>query len=161
MMVLGIDPGSRKTGYGLVERRGSALRVVAHGTLVLGDDALEQRLMRLHAGLCEVVTRFGPNAAAVEDIFQARNARSSLRLGHARGVAFLALAQHGLAIHEYAPAMVKRAVTTSGRADKGQIRRMVALILGLDELPSEDAADALAVAVCHAQHAHLMRQPAL
>jgi crossover junction endodeoxyribonuclease RuvC len=155
MRVLGIDPGSRRTGFAVVEREGSRLRPLAWGTIMLGDVALPARLQRLYEALSAVVREHGPTSVAVEGIFHAKNAGSALKLGHARGVALLVASLHHLEVHEYAPAVVKRAVTSSGRAEKAQVQKMVCLLLGLAETPEVDAADALAVALCHAQTARL------
>jgi crossover junction endodeoxyribonuclease RuvC len=148
--VLGIDPGSRFTGYGIVERDGNRVRHVDNGVVVLKPrDPLEKRLVVLHRELAALIEKYKPDAAAFERIFFSRNAQSALVLGHARGVAVLAAAERGLPVAEYAPAEVKRAVATSGRADKHQVQQMVRLILGLPEVAQEDASDALAVAICH------------
>jgi crossover junction endodeoxyribonuclease RuvC len=155
MRVLGIDPGSRRTGFAVVEREGSRLRPLAWGTIALGDGALPDRLRTLYLAIEALVAEHGPTTVAVEGIFHAKNAGSALKLGHARGVALLVASLHELEVHEYAPAVVKRAVTSSGRADKTQVQYMVRLLLGLAETPEEDAADALAVAICHAQAARL------
>lgn len=157
MRVLGIDPGSRRTGFAVIEREGSSLRTIAHGTITLGDGAMPGRLERLYQALREIVAAHAPATVAVEGIFHAKNAGSALKLGHARGVALLVAALHGLEVFEYAPSVVKRAVTSSGRAEKGQVQRMVCLLLGLAETPEPDAADALAVAICHAQTTRLMK----
>jgi len=153
LRVLGVDPGSRKTGYGLVERDGSRIRHIDNGVIVLpGKAPLAERLAIIHERLTEVVDTYRPDVAAFEKIFFAKNARSALVLGHARGAAMLAASQHALPVHEYAPSEVKQAVSTSGRADKNQVAMMVKLILGLSEPAQEDASDALAVAICHCNH---------
>lgn len=153
--VLGIDPGSRRTGFAVVERTGSSFRAVVHGTIQLGDGAMPGRLHTLYDTMRELVAEHAPSTMAIEGIFHAKNAGSALKLGHARGVALLVAALHDIEVFEYAPAVVKRAVTSSGRAEKGQVQRMVVLLLGLDATPDSDAADALAVALCHAQTARL------
>ena len=153
MIVLGIDPGSRRSGYGLVEQDGSRLRHVDNGVFVLptrGD--FSARLLELNTRLEEILERYRPDVSAFESIFFSRNPQSALKLGHARGVAMLAVTKAGLAVHEYSPAEVKRAVAASGRADKRQVAEMVRVILGLPEVAQEDASDALAVAICHANH---------
>lgn len=151
--VLGIDPGSRLCGWGVVERDGARLRHVDNGVVVLTDPApLAERLDRLWAALAEVIARHDPGQAAIETVFTQRNPRSALVLGHARGVALAALAHAGLAVHEYTPQQVKKAATGTGRADKAQVQQMVTLRLELPEPPQADAADAVAVALCHAQH---------
>ena len=155
MRVLGIDPGSRRTGFAVVEREGSRLRALAWGTIALGDGPMPERLRTLYEAMGALVAEHRPSTVAVEGIFHAKNAGSALKLGHARGVALLVASLNGLEVHEYAPAVVKRAVTSSGRAEKAQVQKMVCLLLGLLETPETDAADALAVAICHAQTARL------
>ncbi len=151
--VLGIDPGTRLCGWGVVARVGARLEHVDNGVVVLDPKAaLADRLARLLEALEGVLGVYRPDAAACESVFHNRNARAALTLGHARGVALAALARSGLAVSEYTPQQVKKAVTGSGRADKAQIQQMVALRLALPEPPQADAADAVAVALCHAQH---------
>lgn len=152
--VLGIDPGSRLTGYGVVERDGSRLRHVDNGVVVLNAKApLEERLVVLHAELSKLLALHRPDVAAFERVFFSKNAQSALVLGQARGVALFAAASVGLPVFEYAPAEVKRSISTSGRADKHQVQQMVRFILGLPEPAQEDASDALAVAICHCNRA--------
>ena len=151
--VLGIDPGSRITGYGVVEKQGNRLIHVAHGTIVAytKEATFAERLVRIHDGLAEVISLHEPEAAAVEGIFHYKNALSALKLGHARGVALLACCQAALPVHEYKPTQIKQALVGTGRADKQQVQEMVSLLLGIAEPDSLDASDALAVAMCHAQ----------
>lgn len=154
LIIIGIDPGSRRCGWGVVH--------VANGKVLHGDNGvisvperqpLAQRLRRVYAGLIEVIGAHRPTHAAIEQIFVGHgNARSALALGHARGVALLALAQADLDPQAYSAQQVKKAAAGTGKADKAQVQRMVALRLGLPEVPQEDAADAVAVALCHAQH---------
>jgi crossover junction endodeoxyribonuclease RuvC len=149
--VLGIDPGSRYLGFGVVERRGAQYTHVGHGVVRADPKApLADRLSQIFRGLSEAVATYAPDVVAVEGVFHHKNARSALILGHARGVALLIAAQSGLAVHEYAPARVKRAVGASGNAGKQAVARMVGTLLKL-ELDAErsDAWDALAVALCH------------
>ena len=151
MKVFGIDPGSERTGYGCVESDGSRHRLVACGAIVssprLGFPA---QLLRIHQHLAALLAEHRPEAVAVESVFFAASVRSALKLGHARGVALLAAAEGGYAIAEYTPAEIKRAVVGYGRAEKHQVGEMVKLMLGLAEVPEpHDAADALAVAICH------------
>ena len=151
--ILGIDPGTRLCGWGLVDVTGGKLQHVDNGVFVLGDTTpLAERLGLLLSGLEELFAKYEPNQAAVEGIFQHRNARSALILGHARGVALASIARSGVPVHEYSPQQVKKAVTGSGRASKEQVQQMVGRRLGLEETPQEDAADAVAVALCHGQH---------
>jgi crossover junction endodeoxyribonuclease RuvC len=147
----GIDPGSDHTGYGCVETSGGRHRLVVCGSISAPARAtFPEKLRHIHAGLAALLARHRPDCVAVESIFHARNVRSALKLGHARGVALLAASEAGLPVVEYAPAEIKRAVVGYGRADKPQIQQMVRLLLGLDSTPSpHDVADALAVAICH------------
>jgi crossover junction endodeoxyribonuclease RuvC len=149
--VFGIDPGSERTGYGCVETDGRVARLVTCGAVAARPaDTFPQRLERIHRELTAALRRCRPDCVAVETLFHAVNVRSALKLGHARGVAVLAAVEAGCAVVEYTPAEVKRAVVGYGRADKQQIQQMVRLLLGLQEPPSpHDAADALAVAICH------------
>lgn len=150
MRVLGVDPGSRFMGYGVVEERRGQLVHLGHGVIKVDPDApLHQRLMVLHMELSAVLKKYRPESVAVEGVFTFRNARSALVLGHARGVALLAAAQAGLPVHEYAPARVKRSVGASGASAKDAIARMVCSLLKLDVIERADASDALAVAICH------------
>jgi len=152
--VLGIDPGSRVVGWGVVERRGSGLCHVGHGILRLdGSAPLELRLVELFARLTETLARHAPAAVAVEGVFTFRNARSALVLGHARGVALLVAARAGVPVFEYAPAMVKRSVGAGGGGTKEAVSRAVTAFLRLSDVPRADATDALAVAVCHLHRA--------
>lgn len=150
MIVVGIDPGTIRTGYGVVRKDGSRLLRLGSGAIRLDEKApLEQRLIPLQEQLDELLAIHGPDEAAVEDLFFAKNAMSALKLGHARGVVLLTLARRGLPITSYAPALVKRSIVGRGQASKGQVQKVVQAILGLAELPGEDEADALAIAVCH------------
>jgi crossover junction endodeoxyribonuclease RuvC len=149
MRVLGIDPGTVRTGWGVVERNGSKLVGIEAGVIGAREgEALERRLLAIHEGLTEVIARHHPTAVAVEDIFFAKHANAALKLGHARGVALLAAAKAGLDVHAYPPATVKRALVGRGAADKEQIARLVSTLLGMRDLPV-DASDALAVAITH------------
>ena len=148
MRILGIDPGSRNTGFAVIERIGSKNTPLAYGTISLGAGPFEGRLLRLYEEMTRIIEEQKPSHVAVEGVFLAKHAGSALKLGHARGVVLLVAALHGLPIHEYAPRAVKLAVTSSGRAEKGQVQRMVKMLLKLPEEPKADAADALAVALC-------------
>jgi crossover junction endodeoxyribonuclease RuvC len=151
--IIGIDPGLRRTGWGVVECLGSRLSFVAAGTVCPSDAApLAERLRVIHAGLTRVLEEFRPLEAAVEATFVNRDAAATLKLGQARGIAMLVPAQAGLAVAEYAPNAVKKAVVGAGHAEKAQIRMMVAVLLPRAEFDSDDSADALAVAICHAHH---------
>lgn len=152
MRVLGIDPGSRRTGWGVVELQGTRLRQIASGTIAVPEKlALEKRLRAIHEALERVIAAHGPEAVAVEEIFFAKYPNAALKLGHARGVAMLVAAQSDIEVHEYPPATVKRTVAGRGAADKVQVARLVSALLGLKKPPEEDAADALAVAITHIQ----------
>jgi len=151
--VLGIDPGSRLCGWGVIDVDGVQTRHVDNGVLVLDEGApLERRLVTLFTLLTQVVAAHKPTTAAIEGVFQHRNARSALILGHARGVALVVIARADLPVAEYTPQQIKKAATGTGRADKAQIQQVVARRLDLPESPQADAADALAVALCHAQN---------
>jgi crossover junction endodeoxyribonuclease RuvC len=148
--VLGIDPGSRITGYGVVDVQGSRLSFVACGTIRTNQKyPFAHRLNEIFEGINEVIQIHDPAVAAVEDVFLASNPRSALKLGHARGAAVVAAMQNGLSVHDYSPRKVKQAVAGYGQAEKSQVQHMVGVILGLKGKPSADAADALAVAICH------------
>jgi crossover junction endodeoxyribonuclease RuvC len=151
--IIGIDPGLRSTGWGIVGCSGSRLSYVAAGTIRPQDSApLAERLCAIHAGLARVLAEFEPREAAVEATFVNRDAAATLKLGQARGVAMLAPAQAGIAVAEYAPNAIKKAVVGVGHAEKAQIRLMVSVLLPRAECDTDDAADALAVAICHAHH---------
>jgi crossover junction endodeoxyribonuclease RuvC len=149
--VFGIDPGSQRTGYGCVESDGSRHRLVVCGAIVTSPRlGFPAQLLRIHQQLSALLAEHRPDCVAVESVFHAANVRSALVLGHARGVALLAAVEAGFTCAEYSPAEVKRAVVGYGRAEKQQVQEMVKLLLGLDEVPTpHDAADALAVAICH------------
>ena len=151
MRILGIDPGSNATGYGVVERDGNRLVHVAHGTLRPRGATAELRLHQLYQLVCDVARHHVPDVAAVERVFVAQSPRSALVLGQARGAVLAALGSLPLGVTEYAPAEIKQAVTGSGRADKRQVAVMVRRLLHLDRLPEGDQADALAAAIGHAQ----------
>jgi crossover junction endodeoxyribonuclease RuvC len=153
MRVIGLDPGLRVTGWGVVEAEGGHLRHVAHGIVATDSQLpLAQRLVVLAKGLEDVIGRLDPSEAAVEDTFVNRNAISTLRLGQARGIALLVPARVGLPVTEYLPNLVKKSVVGSGHAAKEQVQMMVRRLLPGAELTSADAADALAVAICHVHH---------
>ena len=151
MIIFGIDPGSERTGYGCVETDGRRHRLVACGAIVAPPgDTFPNRLARIHGELLALLTSCRPDCVAIENLFHAANIRSALKLGHARGVAMLAAVEAGCEVVEYTPAEIKRAIVGYGRAEKQQVAQMVKLLLGLRAAPSpHDAADALAVAICH------------
>ena len=149
--ILGIDPGSRATGYGIIDKIGSNLGFVTCGTIRTGgENKFGDRLLVIYEGLRSVIDQYKPDVAAVEDVFLSQNPQSALKLGHARGVAVLAAMKSGLEVHDYLPRKVKQAVAGYGQADKQQVQHMVRALLELSSSPSNDAADALAVAICHA-----------
>lgn len=154
MKVLGIDPGTRVTGYGVVEGRGgSKLTRVADGEIKVSDAAaLSERLHAISAALRAVIAEHSPDAVAIEAIFHAKNVRSTIAISHMRGAALLVAAEAGLQVHEYSPASVKQAVVGYGAAEKKQVEHMVKLLLKADSVAGSDSADALAVAICHLNH---------
>lgn len=157
MRILGIDPGSKATGYGFIDQQGNRLIHLDNGTIFTrSQDALAERLQRIYLGLSKLIEQYNPQAVAVEQVFMARNPASALKLGHARGVALLAGINAGLPVAEYSALQVKSAVVGYGRAGKNQVQHMTKTLLNLPEIAQEDAADALAVAICHAHsHQHL------
>ena len=149
--ILGIDPGSRATGYGVIESGGGRYTYLVCGVIrTSGSLSLPERLKEIYDGICEVIESHRPMTVAVEDLFVSVNPRSALKLGHARGVAILAAVQHGLPVYEYTPRVVKQGLTGYGQAGKEQVQQMVRALLKLSASPSQDASDALAVAICHA-----------
>lgn len=156
MRILGIDPGSRITGFGIIEREGTRSIYVASGCIRLGDGEFTQRLKSIFDELREVVMAYRPDEVAIERVFMARNPDSALKLGQARGAALCAVLTEGLAVSEYTPTEIKQATVGTGRADKGQIQHMVQALLKLPAAPQADAADALAVALCHVHTAQTL-----
>ena len=151
LRILGIDPGSRKTGYGLIEHSGNRTRYLASGCIKLNlKESLAERLNQLSTELDKLIEEFQPDCGAVEKIFFAKNAQSALTLGHARGVILLKFSERQLVVHEYQTLKVKQTVVGVGRADKNQVQHMVKILLNLQNKLQEDEADALAVAITHA-----------
>ncbi len=148
MRVIGIDPGTVNVGWGVVEQHGTRMTHIAHGVLKLKGDFAD-RLVQLDVSLDKVIAAQTPEASAIESIFYSKNAQTACKLGHARGVAIVCLRRAGLAVGEYPPARVKRAISGHGRADKHQVTHIVTSVLRLSEAPLEDAADALASAITH------------
>lgn len=158
MRVLGIDPGSRITGYGIVEQQGSRLLHVDNGAIFTDSAAdFPGRLKKIFDGLTEVIAEYRPEQVAVENVFLASNAQSALKLGQARGAAIVAAVHAGLPVAEYTALQVKQAVVGQGRAAKEQVQKMLKALLGLPEVAQADASDALAVAVCHI-NSHVLAQ---
>lgn len=154
MLLIGLDPGLRSTGWGMIEAVGNRLRHIANGAVTSdGDASLAERLLQIHTGVVEVLRAQKPDEAAVEETFVNRNPGSTLKLGQVRGVVLLAPAQAGLPVHEYSPNLIKKSVVGTGHADKDQIHAMVRRLLPGVGINGADAADALAVAICHAHHA--------
>jgi crossover junction endodeoxyribonuclease RuvC len=163
MRVLGVDCGGEFTGYGVVEGDGRTLVCLTTGAIRLSPrEALELRLKKVFDGLSALIAEYQPEVVAIEDVFYSVNAKSALKLGHVRGVAMMSAAQHGLSVVAYAPLAIKSAVVGYGRAEKSQVQVMVARLLHLDIIPEPaDAADALAIAICHIHTAAtLLRQAA-
>ena len=156
MLVLGVDPGSRITGYGLLEEKNREISFIEAG-LVKPPEKMpfSQKIHRIFQGLVEILDRCAPDAVAVEDLFYAKNARSSLKLGHARGAALIAAGQHDIPVFEYTPLEIKKSVVGYGRADKEQVRSMVSMMLQLKKQVPLDASDALAAAICHINSSRL------
>ena len=152
MRVIGIDPGLRNLGWGVIDVAGSRISHVANGVCVSKGSCLSSRLLSLHTQLTEIVARFGPETAAVEQTFVNKDGAATLKLGQARGIAMLVPAQAGLPVGEYAPNKVKKTVVGVGHADKGQVLHMVRMQLPGADVQGPDAADALAIAICHAHH---------
>jgi len=150
--ILGIDPGSGSTGYGIIDTDGSQHRVILYGAIKTHPKRpFHERLLKIYTDLCDVLSHEKADVMAIEEVFYATNVQSALRLGQARGIALLVAAQKGLDVYEYSPLEIKGAVVGYGRAEKTQVQTMVRLILNLSETPSpDDAADALAIAICHA-----------
>lgn len=157
MVILGIDPGSSSTGFGLVKSDGGDLLHVHHSQVSLSSKkSTSQKLSRLYAATMDIIQAYHPDLAAVEGIFYGHNVKSMIVLGQARGAAMVAVANAGLEISEYPPAVVKQAVVGYGKATKDQVQQMVAVILNQRKVAGEHAADALAVAICHCHHLQLL-----
>lgn len=151
MRILGIDPGTGTTGYGIIEHQGNRLIHIDNGAIFTkSDEDLALRLQAIHRGLSRIIATYAPEAVAIEQIFVAKNALSALKLGHARGAALLAGVDAGLPVYEYTAMQVKNAVVGYGKATKPQVQQMVKILMNLPENAQEDASDALAVAICHA-----------
>jgi crossover junction endodeoxyribonuclease RuvC len=159
MIILGVDPGTAITGYGILQSAGDDLSLIDYGAIITPADWLMPlRLQHIHTELSALIAKHTPTDAVVEKLFFSKNVRTALSVGQARGVALLAAAQAGLTIHEYTPLQIKQAVVGYGRAEKQQIQQMVKMLLQLDFVPQpDDAADALAVAICHAHSARFER----
>lgn len=153
--ILGIDCGSAATGYGVIETDGRASRVVTCGVILASARlSFAERLKKIADGLGRLIQTYSPDAVAIEEVFYSVNVKSALKLGQVRGVALLQAAEAALPVHEYSPLQIKSSVVGYGRAEKHQVQQMVKALLGLEDIPPEDAADALAVALCHAHYSH-------
>lgn len=148
-IILGIDPGSRITGFGVISMNGRNMAYVASGCIRIKDGILSDRLNQIFDCISQVVQEYKPTEAAIEQVFMSKNADSALKLGQARGAAMVAMAQHALVVAEYSARQIKQAVVGTGGADKSQVQHMVTGLLGLSQSPQADAADGLAVAICH------------
>ena len=151
MLILGIDPGTATMGYGLVDNPDDVLELVAYGAITTTpDQPMPQRLLSIFRQLSSIIAQFHPEAMAVEELFFSRNVTTAIAVGQARGVALLAAAEAAMPVFEYKPQAVKQATAGYGRADKSQVQQMVRMLLNLDQIPRpDDAADAIAIAVCH------------
>lgn len=157
MRIIGVDPGSLKTGIGIIDAQGNHLRHVHHSVIHCGKGDFDQRLYILFDELKSIITEFKPETAAIEDVFVSKNAASALKLGQARGALVAACGDSALRVSPYPPTQVKQAVVGHGRADKEQVQHMVRMLLHPPEPLPEDAADALAVAICHAHHVPMQK----
>jgi crossover junction endodeoxyribonuclease RuvC len=149
MRILGIDPGSRFTGFGIIEVNGDRVTPIHQGVIKAGTGEFPQRLGIIFSGIKDLIGEYAPDEMAIETVFVSKNAGSALKLGQARGAAMCAAISMGLSIAEYSPRSIKQAVVGRGSADKVQVQHMITVLLNLKERPVEDAADALAVALCH------------
>ena len=152
--ILGIDPGSRRTGYGVIDVAGSRIAYVSSGIIRLPEKSLPDRLKIIFDGVSEIIEQYKPQQMGIEEVFFAKDPRAALKLGQARGAAIVAGVNAGLDVGEYSARSVKQAVVGTGAADKKQVQMMITQLLKLPQSPSEDAADALAVAICHANSKH-------
>lgn len=157
-LILGIDPGSRITGFGIVREGLNGCEYVTSGCIRLGSGPFPERLKQIFDGLSELIGQYRPEVLSIEQVFMARNPDSALKLGQARGAAIVAAVHAGLEVHEYSARQVKQAVVGTGAADKNQVQHMVTQLLGLSGTPQADAADALAIALCHAHSRGLKEQ---
>lgn len=157
-IILGIDPGSRKTGFGLINHQGSRLSYIASGVVRIPEADLPERLQHIFSALGDIINEYTPREVAIENVFMSKSAGSALKLGQARGAAIVAATHHQLPVFEYEARKVKQAVVGKGSADKFQVQHMVKTLLSLSKTPQEDAADALAIAICHANtQQHLIK----
>ncbi len=158
LRVIGIDPGSRFTGYGIVTDQNNTQTCIIQGRIVVQGNNIAERLFYIYSELKQLIRTYQPHEFAIEQVFFHRNAQSALKLGQARGAALVAAAAHSLAIAEYSPKQIKQATVGYGSADKAQVQHMICALLKLKEIPDTDAADALAIAICHCQSRRLARK---
>ena len=155
-IILGIDPGSRLMGYGIVALNKQSIEHIDHGTLIIKGSSMSEKCHDIFKQLNVIIKQYQPNSAAIEEVFFAKNPRSALVLGQARGAALTAMAYHQLKPEEYAARAIKQSITGSGKANKQQVQQMVKMLLKLNSIPANDAADALACAICHCHHQGLL-----
>ncbi len=148
-IILGIDPGSRVTGYGVIKEHDGKLQYLDSGCIRTGDGELSQKLLHIFNGVCQLMEEYSPNEGAIEQVFMHQNPSSALKLGHARGAAMVACASHRILMSEYSPRAIKQSIVGYGAAEKDQVKHMVTQLLCLNKAPQSDAADALAIAICH------------
>lgn len=153
--IIGVDPGSRKTGFGIIELDGKQIKHVVSGRLLVGDGDFSGRLKQIFEGLTDLIQRYQPDIMAIEQVFLHKNADSALKLGQARGAAICAAVSQQLQVHEYSATQIKKSVVGNGHAQKEQVQYMMSVMLQLKEVPLEDAADALACAITHANYSAL------
>jgi crossover junction endodeoxyribonuclease RuvC len=149
MVILGIDPGSRLTGYGVIKKVGAKVEYIASGCIRLSVTSIPERLQQIHSGVSQIISQYHPDEFAIEQVFMAKNPDSALKLGQARGAAIVAATNQQLPVAEYSARQIKQSVVGKGAADKHQVQHMVCQLLSLTKSPQADAADALAVALCH------------
>ncbi|HHF7343756.1 TPA: crossover junction endodeoxyribonuclease RuvC [Legionella feeleii] len=153
-IILGIDPGSRITGYGIIREEKRKIFYVDSGCIRTSDGELSQKLLQIFNGICQLMDEYAPDEVAIEQVFMHQNPNSALKLGHARGVAMVAAASHRVSVSEYSAREIKQAVVGYGAAQKEQVKHMVVTLLMLNSPPQNDAADALAIAICHSHMRH-------
>lgn len=150
MRVIGVDPGSRACGYGVVESSGNELRYISSGTIIPPlNESLPNRLDHIYRGIVKIIEEYSPTIMSIEEIFFAKNAKSAIKLGQARGVAILAAANKDISVSEYAPTKIKLALTGNGRANKNEIQKILSFLLGVKQFDNTDESDAVATAICH------------
>ncbi len=156
-IILGIDPGSRVTGYGIIREHDQRLSYLDSGCIRTTNASFSERLLQIFNGICILMEQYNPSEMAIEQLFTYKNANTALKLGHARGVAMVACASHGIPISEYAPRMIKQSLVGYGAAEKDQVKQMVMQLLSLSREPQSDAADALAIAICHSHQRRTLK----